>query len=129
MFNQPKRVYADSSVYGGVFDEGFDLISHLFFEQVLEGRFVLVSSPVVANEIGRSPEQVRDWFDGFVQMVENLYIDDRALRLHDAYLRAGILSERWTDDAMHVALATVGRCDMMSGVDPIVKTPKVPSLR
>jgi len=56
---------------------------------------------------------VRDWLDGFVQVVETLYLDDQVLRLHDAYLRAGILSERWTDDAMHVALATAGRCDMI----------------
>jgi hypothetical protein len=64
-------------------------------------------------EIDRSPERVRDWVNDFAQMVENVYIDDQALRLHDAYLRAGILGERWTDDAMHVALATAGRCDMI----------------
>jgi hypothetical protein len=32
MATRVKRVYADSSVYGGVFDEGFDLISRLFFD-------------------------------------------------------------------------------------------------
>ena len=41
------RVYADTSVFGGVFDEEFEAPSVAFFQQVREHRFQLVTSPVV----------------------------------------------------------------------------------
>ena len=39
---QPIRVYADTSVYGGVFDDEFAKASRAFFDRVNEGRFQLV---------------------------------------------------------------------------------------
>ena len=44
------RVYADTSVFGGVFDLGIDRASLEFFEQIGQGRFELVTSNVVADE-------------------------------------------------------------------------------
>jgi hypothetical protein len=36
-----------------------------------------------------------------------------ALQLRQAYIDAGILSPQWSDDALHVALATVTGCTMI----------------
>jgi hypothetical protein len=44
------RVYADTSVYGGVFDEEFADASRAFFDQVAEGGFQLVISALVHDE-------------------------------------------------------------------------------
>ena len=41
------RVYADTSVFGGVFDDEFNEESKAFFEQVRSGQSVLVASAVV----------------------------------------------------------------------------------
>ena len=41
------RVYAETSVYGGVFDAGIDAASREFFAQVRSGRFALIVSAVV----------------------------------------------------------------------------------
>ncbi len=41
------RVYADTSVYGGAFDEEFAEASRSFFDQVRAGRFRLIVSPIV----------------------------------------------------------------------------------
>jgi len=45
------RIYADTSVYGGVFDSGIDVASRGFFEQVKSGYFELVTSSAVADEL------------------------------------------------------------------------------
>jgi len=45
------RVYADTSVYGGVFDEEFSGPSRTFFERIREGRFTLVVSALVEEEL------------------------------------------------------------------------------
>lgn len=54
----PIRIYADTSVYGGVFDSGIDVASRQFFEQVKNGYFELVTSSVVADELTLAPERV-----------------------------------------------------------------------
>ena len=51
-------VYADTSVFGGVFDEEFEADSKAFFESVRTGRFALLISDVVRREIGFAPEAV-----------------------------------------------------------------------
>ena len=41
---KPLRVYADTSVFGGCFDDEFKTGSVRFFEEVRQGRFVVVVS-------------------------------------------------------------------------------------
>jgi predicted nucleic acid-binding protein len=62
------RVYADTSVFGGVYDEEFTAPSRAFFERVRAGRFELVVSPLVAEEITDAPEPVRELFDQIIRM-------------------------------------------------------------
>ena len=56
------RVYADTSVYGGAFDEEFATASREFFEQVRRGRFALVTSTVVREELEAAPANLRQFF-------------------------------------------------------------------
>ena len=52
---KPILVYADTSVYGGVFDEEFAEPSGAFFSEIRHGRFSLVLSPLVADELEDAP--------------------------------------------------------------------------
>lgn len=42
-----------------------------------------------------------------------LDVDENVLELQQAYIAEGILTEKWYDDALHVALATVSGCDVI----------------
>lgn len=106
----PIRVYADTSVFGGVFDPEFEVPSRKFFEQVRAGRFQLVISDIVNEEIERAPEKVRSWFVQHLAHSEAVRSDNPAEALRDAYLQAGIVTPKWAADAEHVATATVHRC-------------------
>lgn len=53
------RIYADTSVYGALFDQDFDKATTLFFDQVRCGRFDLVLSRIVLDEMLGAPQQVR----------------------------------------------------------------------
>ena len=44
-------------------------------------------------------------------MIERIELTEEILHLRDEYLSAKIVSPRWTDDATHVAAATVARAD------------------
>ena len=109
----PIRVYVDTSVYGGVFDRQFAQASKIFFDKVEAGRFILVVSPVVSDEIRLAPQSVRDLFDRFRSSAEVVVITAAAVSLQAAYMRAGIVGPRWNADALHVAIATVARCSMI----------------
>jgi hypothetical protein len=56
------RVYADTSVFGGAYDDEFKQPSLMFFEQVKNGQFVLVTSAVVQDEMVAAPPAVRRFF-------------------------------------------------------------------
>ncbi len=106
----PVRVYADTSVYGGVFDEEFADASRAFFDLVRQGRFRLVLSALVRTEIVQAPEHVWGFVAECETFAELVAISDEAIRLRKAYLDAGIVASQWTADALHVALATVSAC-------------------
>lgn len=109
----PIRVYADTSIFGGVFDEEFEKPSRTFFSQVNSGKFKLVTSVVVRLEIEAAPENVRRFFRKMAAIAEVSGITEEAIRLQREYIRVGILPAKWSDDALHVALATVSGCGLI----------------
>jgi hypothetical protein len=113
MTTRPLRVYADTSVYGGVFDDEFARPSLRFFECVREGRFGLVLSGVVLKELRQAPRPVLDLLDEMLGIAEVVGVSEEALALQRAYMDARILTAKSADDALHVALATVTSCAMI----------------
>jgi hypothetical protein len=106
----PLKVYADTSVYGGAFDEEFDHVSRSFFDGVRQRRFALVVSPIVEREIEGAPREVLSLWHEMRKLAEVADVSPEAIRLQEAYLRARIVSPQWDTDALHVALATVTGC-------------------
>ena len=109
----PVRVYADTSVYGGIFDREFAIPSRQFFELVEAGRFQLVTSALVAEEISVAPERVKQFYRAMEDVLLVAEIKASAIRLAEAYIRAGIVTPKSLTDARHVALATVSHCRLI----------------
>jgi len=113
MARQPVRVYADTSVFGGVFDDEFSKPSRRFFDQVSQGRYRLVISPLVEEELVGAPERVRELLDEVSSDADIVPLPNEATELQARYLAAGIVSEGASDDALHVAIATVTDCSVI----------------
>lgn len=109
----PIRIYVDTSVFGGVFDDDFMRPSRIFFAQVKAEKFKLVTSVVVRREIGAAPEEVRTFFSKLAGKAEICEITKEAVQLQQQYIKAGVVSAKWNDDALHVALATVSGCGLI----------------
>ena len=110
---KPISVYADTSVFGGVFDDKFETESRAFFEQVKTGRFRLVTSEIVQTELEIAPTQVKLFFEELLIYAQMVHVSDQALQLQQAYLRAKIVTPKWESDALHVAVATVEKCSLV----------------
>jgi len=108
------RVYVDTSVFGGVFDKEFKKPSSIFFQQAKSNQFILVTSAVVQAEIMDAPHEVKTLFNEILPFAEIIKVENEALMLRDAYLEAGIVSSKYTNDALHVALATVSNCSIIT---------------
>ena len=109
----PIRVYADTSVFGGVFDVEFESASRTFFDQVRANRFELAISGLIQQEISSAPLRVRELLSS---LREHTFVEDitsEATDLQDAYLNAGILTQRSLTDALHIAIATLSRCEII----------------
>jgi len=78
---QPVRVYADTSVYGGVFDEEFTGPSRAFFEQVQTGRYLVVTCPLLEDELEDAPSQVRRWYQQLAAGSERVEVSEQAVLL------------------------------------------------
>ncbi len=107
------RVYADTSVFGGIFDEEFDNASKSFFKEVQEKKFVLITSELVREEISAAPKEIQKHFEKMLAYCEIAEINAQALELQAAYLKEEIVSDKYATDALHVALATVSNAKMI----------------
>ena len=102
------RVYADTSVFGGCFDDEFRAESVRFFDEVRSSRFVVVVSDVTLDELSLAPEPVRRILaDLPPSRVEVVNSSDESNELKQAYLDAGVVGPASRNDAAHIALATV----------------------
>jgi hypothetical protein len=111
------RAYADTSVYGGAFEPSFDRESRLFLQQARAGHFVLVYSSLIVRELARAPERVKQLFRQCLPFAEPVDLTEEAVALRNAYLRQTIVTLSHRADALHVALASVGRCEVLVSLD------------
>ena len=106
-------VYIDTSVLGAVFDDEFKEPTRHFFDQSLAGRFHIVLSSLVEDEIADAPEDVRIFYDSVTEYAEIVTPSREAILLQQSYLDVGVVTRKWSDDALHVATATVSNCEMI----------------
>lgn len=108
------RVYADTSVFGGCFDEEFADDSRAFFSEIGAGRFTLVVSSVTLRELVDAPENVRHVLATLPpEHVERLRDCPEVVELREAYVEAGGIGRASREDAGHVAAASVADADMI----------------
>jgi hypothetical protein len=109
-----RLIYADASVIGGCDDVEFASDSLALWERFIRGLDTLVLSAHTLRELQGAPEAVRN---RVIQVPEaNIIVlpdSDEAHELADAYLARGVVGPGSRADALHVALATVGRVDVI----------------
>lgn len=65
LYPMMKKVYIDTSVVGGYFDDEFHLWTKIFFESVKKSEFRIVVSELLTEELKYAPEYIRDFLDDF----------------------------------------------------------------
>lgn len=108
------RVYVDTSVFGGCFDTEFQEDSLAFFNQVKAYLYTLVISELTVAEIEQTPNEIKQLLEELpTDAVETISLTPEALTLQRHYIQAGVVGESTRNDALHVALATLSRVDVV----------------
>ena len=109
-----QRVYLDTSALGGCFDPEFSEWSNGLVQDFRNGLFKPPLSQVTATELQDAPEPVQVVYAELLMLgAEIIEATESALELADAYQEHGILTPKFYDDGLHIAIATVGEADVL----------------
>jgi predicted nucleic acid-binding protein len=112
---RPARVYLDTSVIGGCFDDEFAEWSNALMHDFESGVLVPVVSELVTIEIEPAPKRVREQYARLLTWgAETLEVNREVVELSEVYAERGIVPPKFTDDARHVAFATASRADLIA---------------
>jgi predicted nucleic acid-binding protein len=104
----------DTSVVGGCLDEEFSTASTRIFDRCRRSDVVLVISDGTLAELAAAPPEVRKVLDDLPEEhVEFVYQDSESETLAEAYVRQEVVSRRMIADALHIAVATVAKVDVL----------------
>ncbi len=108
------RIYVDTSVIGGCEDDEFREASIALFETFRRGDATLVISEVTLRELETAPPRVRDVAIQVTEAhLETLAESPEAYHLADAYIASGAIGPIHYSDALHVAIASLGKVDVI----------------
>ncbi len=109
-----QRLYIDTSVFGGYFDEEFSEYTIPLFERLLNGEFKLLFSTVTQDELNTAPERVKKLVTSLkVDNTEFMEINDEAVELATNYIEEKVVGQTSFADCLHIALATINRADYL----------------
>jgi len=108
------RVYIDTSVVGGYFDEEFEVDTKLFFNRIFKKDFIIYFSEVSETELSLAPDKVKRLKLKIPkECYRYLELDDESRFLAQLYIDEKILGKASYNDAYHIAIATVNRLDVL----------------
>lgn len=109
-----QRIYIDTSVFGGYFDEEFMEHTIPLFDRIYSGDYVILYSTVTQEELENAPEKIRDLVKKIkVEQTEFIETTDEAIDLASEYILEKVVGKTSFADCLHIALATINRADFL----------------
>jgi len=109
-----QRIYIDTSVFGGLFDEEFKEYTITLFERIKDGEFIILYSTVTQDELENTPEKVKDLVKNLkADLTEFIETTDEVVDLAKEYIAEKVVVHTSFADCLHIALATINRADFL----------------
>ena len=109
------KVYTDTSVIGGCFDEEFKEWSNQLFAEFLLGTKIIMLSDLTLQELEMASIEIRN---KPMEIPEQnrlaIGINDEAIKLAETYISEGALTNKSFNDALHIALAILNNSDVLA---------------
>jgi predicted nucleic acid-binding protein len=109
-----QRIYLDTSVFGGYFDDEFIEHTIPLFDRIRNGDFMLLYSSVTQDELDNAPLEVKKLVrDLRADNTEYLETTAEAVELASAYIAENVVGRTSYADCLHIALATMNKADFL----------------
>ncbi|MGI4021246.1 MAG: PIN domain-containing protein [Janthinobacterium lividum] len=109
-----QRIYIDTSVVGGYFDEEFKEFTKPLFERIQKDKFTILFSTVTQDELENAPIQVRELVNNLkAKHTEFIEVTEEAVELATQYITEKVVGQTSYADCLHIALATINHADFL----------------
>ncbi len=109
-----QRLYIDTSVFGGYFDEEFEAFTKPLFDRILKGEFVIFFSTVTQEELTDAPKNVQELVKTLKkENTEFIEETGEAVELASQYIAEKVVGQTSYADCLHIALATIHHADYL----------------
>ncbi|MBU0697666.1 MAG: PIN domain protein [Bacteroidetes bacterium] len=110
-----QRIYIDTSVVGGYFDEEFKEATIMLFDRLERNEIIFVVSELLDLELINAPVHVRNHLLQFSSdKFERVELTEDAIKLADTYISEKVVGRTSLEDCRHIALATINKVDVLA---------------
>ena len=110
-----QRIYIDTSVVGGFFDEEFKNDTVPLFERLEKGEIIFVVSDLLDLELINAPQKVKDLLHNFsIDKFNRIELTEEAIKLADTYIAEKVVGKTSLEDCRHIAMATIDKVDVLA---------------
>jgi len=107
------RIYIDTSVLGGYFDDVFKVDTMLFFNDIIHGEYELVISDLTEKELAEAPKEVRTLLNDLKINYKVFEVTSESIELATEYINEKVVGKTSIDDCIHIATATIYKLDLL----------------
>ena len=110
-----QRIYIDTSVVGGFFDEEFKEATTKLFERLDNNEIIFVVSDLLDLELINAPQQVREHLLKYsADKFQRVELTEEAVKLADTYIDEKVVGRTSLEDCRHIAMATIHKVDVLA---------------
>lgn len=109
-----QRIYIDTSVIGGYFDEEFEYATKRLFDRIIDKDFDVYFSEVNETELSLAPTHIQDLKKLIpLECYKYAELNEEAKQLAETYISEKVLGQASMNDAYHIAISSVNRLDCL----------------
>ncbi|MFZ7168196.1 MAG: PIN domain protein [Bacteroidota bacterium] len=110
-----QRIYIDTSIVGGYFDEEFKEATIKLFERLDNNEIKFVVSDLLDLELLNAPTHVKEHLLKYsADKFERVDLTEEAILLADTYVSEKVVGKTSLEDCRHIALATMNKVDVLA---------------
>jgi predicted nucleic acid-binding protein len=110
-----QRIYIDTSVVGGFFDEEFKDATQRLFKRLEDNEVKFVISDLLELELIQAPKHVNELLLKYpTDRFERIELTEEIMNLADRYIAEKVVGRTSLEDCRHIALATINRVDVLA---------------
>ena len=110
-----QRIYIDTSVVGGYFDDEFKDATQRLFKRLQDNEVKFVISDLLELELIQAPSHVSELLLKFPgDRFERIELTQEVMDLADKSISGKVVGRTSLSDCRHIALATINRVDVLA---------------